>query len=165
MAFPSALFGIVTAGMILLVGCGGDAASTVAPLPTPSPAAAATAAQDHVAASLGSPLAGQTAKLEPDGPWVEFLEVVEDSRCPPDVVCIQAGRARIKIRVSSPADALGFGTQELTLEVGSVDHNAGTVTGASGVYLFKASVLDPYAQSSVQKPPDYTATLTVTKTS
>ena len=82
-----------------------------------------------------------------------------------DVVCIQAGRTRIKIRVSSQADALGLGTQELTLKVRSVDHNADTVTGPSGSYLFEASVLDPYPQSPAQEPPDYTATLTVTKTS
>ena len=41
----------------------------------------------------------------------------------------------------------------------------GTVTGASGSYLFEGSVLDPYPQSPAQEPPDYTATLTVTKTS
>lgn len=88
-------------------------------------------------------MAGQTAKIGPNGPLVNFLEVVEDSRCPLDVVCIWAGRAIVRIGVSSPGDALWFGTQELTVEVGAVDPEAGAVTGASGVYLFEASVLDP----------------------
>ena len=124
--------------------------------------------QAHVAASLGRPfqlMAGQTAKIEPDGLWVEFLEVEEDSRCPLDALCIQAGRARVKIRVSNPAGGLGFGVQELTLDVARVNPNTDTVTGASGVFLVEASVLAPYPRASAQGPPKYIATLTVTQTS
>ena len=69
----------------------------------------------------------------------------------------------MKIRVSSPGDALASGLQELTLEVGSVDY-ADQVSGASGVYLIDASVLEPYPQSPAQVPPDYTVTVTATNT-
>jgi hypothetical protein len=31
---------------------------------------------------------------------VKFLEMIEDSRCPRDVQCIQAGNARVRVRVS-----------------------------------------------------------------
>jgi hypothetical protein len=94
---------------------------------------------------------------------VEFVEVVEDSRCALDVVCIQAGRARVLLRVSSPGDVLGFGTPELTLEAGRVDPEAGTVTGAFDEYLFELSILGPYPETSAPQPPDYTATIVVTK--
>jgi hypothetical protein len=121
--------------------------------------------QGEVAGSLGSLfqlIIGQTAKIGPDGPWVKFLGVEEDSRCPMDVVCIQAGRARVNISVQF--DAADSGSQELTLEVGSVDADADRVSGASGLYLLVAPVLDPYPRESVQTPPEYFVTLSVTQT-
>lgn len=39
------------------------------------------------------------AAADRDGHTVRFLEVVEDSRCPQGVQCIQAGRARLRIAV------------------------------------------------------------------
>jgi hypothetical protein len=46
------------------------------------------------------------------GPRVTPLRVLEDSRCPPDVRCVWAGRMRLQVRVD-----LGSGSQtrELTL--------------------------------------------------
>lgn len=41
-----------------------------------------------------------------DGPKVTPLEVLEDSRCPTDVQCIQAGQVRLKVRID-----LGSGSQ------------------------------------------------------
>lgn len=70
-------------------------------------------APGRVAAAPGSPFqlkTGRTALLDRQCPRVEFVEVVEDSRCAKDVVCIQAGRARILLRLSSLGDVLGFGT-------------------------------------------------------
>jgi hypothetical protein len=120
----------------------------------------------RVAATLGSPFqlkTGETASLDEQGPVVEFVEVVEDSRCALDVVCIQAGRARVLLRVSSPGDVLGFGTPELTLEAGLVNPEAGAVTGVFDEYRFELSVLDPYPRTTAPQPPDYTATIVVTK--
>ena len=111
-------------------------------------------------------MAGQTAKLGTDGPWVEFLEVlevVEDSRCPLDVVCVWEGRARVKIALRFDAQVPGF--QEITLEVGNNETDAGLVSGASGSYLIEAAALDPYPRTTAPKPPAYTLTLTVTETS
>jgi len=104
---------------------------------------------------------GQAVNIEPDGPWMEFLAVEEDSRCPLDVVCIQAGKAMVDIRVRF--DAQASGSQLLTLEVGSVDANADQISTDSGVYQFEAMVLDPYPRASAQEPPEYVVTLTVTK--
>ncbi|MDP6228776.1 MAG: hypothetical protein QF714_13895 [Dehalococcoidia bacterium] len=123
-------------------------------------------APGRVAATFDSPFqlkTGQTALIDRQGPAVEFVEVVEDSRCALDVVCIQAGRARVLLQVSSPGDVLGFGTPELTLEAGLVDPEAGTVTGVFDEYRFELSVLDPYPKTTAPQPPDYTATMVVTK--
>ncbi len=35
-----------------------------------------------------------------DGPEVRFVEVVEDSRCPIDAVCVQAGRATVRLEIA-----------------------------------------------------------------
>ncbi len=111
--------------------------------------------------------AGQTALIEPQGPIVEFVEVVEDSRCPADVTCIWEGRAVILIRISSSGDVLGFGIQELTLEAGLVDPVNDSVEGVSDSYLFELVALDPYPQTTnkdadaQEEQPGYTATLVV----
>src|SRR5690554_6743820 len=42
---------------------------------------------------------GQTVVIS--GISIKFVEVLEDSRCPTDVECIWAGRARVKVSVSS----------------------------------------------------------------
>jgi hypothetical protein len=127
-------------------------------------------APDLVPATLDSPFqlkVGQTGLVEPQGPSVEFIEVVEDSRCPIGVDCVWEGRARILIRVSSSGDVLGFGTRELTLEAGQVDRAADSVAGVFDTYLFELLALDPYPRAAggdaevVQ--PDYTATLVVSK--
>ena len=120
----------------------------------------------RVAATPGIPFqlkTRQTALLDRQGPVVEFVEVVEDSRCAKDVVCVWAGRARVLLRVSSPGDVLGFGTPELTLEAGRLDPATGAVTGVFDEYLFELSVLDPYPETTAPQPPDYTATIIVTK--
>ena len=45
---------------------------------------------------------GQSADCTCDNLTVTFAEVLEDSRCPSDVVCIWEGQARIKLNVQAP---------------------------------------------------------------
>ncbi len=65
------------------------------------PAADSSPADARVRApDAGEPLRltlGETARR--DGHTVRFVEVVEDSRCPEGVTCIQAGRAQIRVEV------------------------------------------------------------------
>ena len=49
----------------------------------------------RVEVQIGKSATEQRSKVK-----VEFLEVIEDSRCPADVNCIWAGNAKIKIRVT-----------------------------------------------------------------
>ena len=94
----------------LLAGC-----SNAAPRATPADAGA-TAANDTTAATTTAPTEtamitdnaaqpsttltlalGAHAKL-PDGSQLAYLELVNDSRCPPNVQCIWAGNAEIRMR-------------------------------------------------------------------
>tara|TARA_B100001146_G_scaffold221995_1_gene233537 strand:- start:28603 stop:28968 length:366 start_codon:yes stop_codon:yes gene_type:complete len=43
---------------------------------------------------------GETVVVQ--GVSLSFVEVLEDSRCPEDVTCVWAGRARIAVRVKAP---------------------------------------------------------------
>ena len=54
---------------------------------------------------------GQTVSV--DGPTVRPLAVVEDSRCPMDVVCVWAGRVVVRAEVGT-----GRGKQEMQLTLG-----------------------------------------------
>ena len=42
----------------------------------------------------------QTALVKTDKLTIEFVKVLDDSRCPPDVNCVWAGNAKVQIKVS-----------------------------------------------------------------
>lgn len=56
--------------------------------------------------SDGIARAGLNQRVYVDGPYVTPLAVVEDSRCPAGVQCIQAGRTRVMVRID-----LGSGSE------------------------------------------------------
>ena len=107
--------------------------------------------------ALGEPFdlkVGETVNVGDDGLTVEFVELMEDSRCPSDVTCVWAGRAVIRVIVSSADDVLGFGTVEFTLEAGTVGADVGSLYGLTLVEL------TPYPVSTVELTgQDYVATL------
>ncbi|MBI4445405.1 MAG: hypothetical protein HY645_05790 [Acidobacteria bacterium] len=51
--------------------------------------------------------AGQTGVLTADDLRITFWNIIEDSRCPIDVVCIQPGQARVELRVRKGNQDLG----------------------------------------------------------
>lgn len=53
---------------------------------------------------------GETAQLHGANLRLTFVEVLEDSRCPIDVVCVWAGNAKIQLHVR------GVGTDDLELD-------------------------------------------------
>lgn len=107
--------------------------------------------------ALGEPFdlkVGETVNVGDDGVTVEFVELIEDSRCPSDVTCVWSGRAVILAIVSSAGDVLGFDTVELTLEAGIVGADVGSLYGLTLVEL------TPYPVSNVElTSQDYVATL------
>lgn len=67
----------------------------------------ATPEKESTVASLNQRILANEVHITP-------LEVVEDSRCPTDVQCIQAGTVRAKVRLEGPG-----GTQVVTMVLGS----------------------------------------------
>lgn len=147
---------------VVLTACNGSDSSDkpFSPLNSPLVPTRGPKLLEKVSARLDNPFQlqpGQTASLEAQKLSVEFVEVVEDSRCPRGVLCTWAGQALILVRVSGSS-----GDQELTLQLGPRDSVAGVYDG----YLFELTALEPYPQApgkdSPPQPP-YTATLLVSQ--
>lgn len=82
--------------------------------------------------------------------FITPLEILEESRCPSDVVCIQAGTIRIKARVES-----GLGDSVVELKI-----NVPVTTEAETITLVKA---DPAPKAANPTPQSaYRFTITVT---
>ncbi len=79
---------------------------------------------------------------------VKVLEILEDSRCPVDVTCIQAGKVSFKVFYDS-------GTRTETFIV-----NSNGNPYAFGMYSFYVGNIEPLTQSSKNiSPEDYRITL------
>jgi hypothetical protein len=87
---------------------------------------------------------------------VTFVEVLEDSRCPADAVCVWAGQVQVLVEV-----AYGTEIQQYTLTADTLlegDVNSITV----GEYTIKLEQVDPYPLASqLTNPADYQVTLTI----
>jgi hypothetical protein len=77
------------------------------------------------------------------GVFITPLSIVEDSRCPTDVQCIQAGTVRVKAKIES-----GLGASEMTLTLSKA-----ATTEAQTVTL--ASVTPAKVSTVSAKPGDY----------
>lgn len=119
-----------------------------------------TQAQE-VSAQLDEPFElgfGQEASIESEDIAVKFEQVVQDSRCPSDVVCIWQGQATVSVSVQVGNDE----PQELSLTLGA----DASLSAAFGQYSVKLLGLEPYPQSSTQiDPEDYVAAFVVSKVS
>ena len=87
----------------------------------------------------------RTDRKQPD--FFTFVSVLEDSRCPRGVQCIQAGRAVVAVRVLR-----GGKWQKETI---TIDGNA-IPTDAGPLQLLR---LEPYPDASVDDPPPYRLTV------
>ncbi|KND50504.1 MAG: hypothetical protein AB202_02515 [Parcubacteria bacterium C7867-007] len=91
---------------------------------------------------------GETARFA--GLSITPISIVEDSRCPLDVVCIQAGTVRVSVRVAAAA---GTNTQTLTL-------NQTFTTEAESITLTEVK---PAKRQGDMKSSDYALTFNVQK--
>lgn len=95
------------------------------------------------------------ARAAKAGIKVRFVEMVEDSRCPTDVNCIQAGNARIRIEVSKNG-------RTRTLELNS-NSMKGAATFAG--FRFQLRGLTPEPRSNIRiNRNGYVATINVERT-
>ncbi len=87
---------------------------------------------------------------------IKFSSLVEDSRCPRDVQCIQAGNARITIEVSGGKSAAKTFEINTNLQPQMVSY---------GGYDIKLTGLDPQPASNIRiNRNGYTATFAIAKT-
>ena len=91
---------------------------------------------------------GQSVDAGRDNLFVTFHEVLEDSRCPQDVVCVWAGRARVVVGVDS-----GAGDQRYTLTLGEQQAEDTNRITLDGLVLMLLDVR-PYPLSSQGTDPE-----------
>jgi hypothetical protein len=112
----------------------------------------------EVRANLGSEVSlaiGETAVVTGENLRVRFLAVTEDSRCPANVLCIQAGRAVMTVQVTYRGNS-----ETVTLE------EPGLTTPPESVYqnYELAFHLEPYPMAGVEVHPNqYRLLLTITR--
>lgn len=161
---------LAVAGLSLLMGCGSASNDTNNPqnsplaspiLPTGVPTSGALN-QSPLAvptANLGVQFTlsiGETANFD-DGLAITFTGVPEDSRCPQNARCIQAGQARVIVHAVAPGKTPA--DLQLTLGVSETDAFA-----AYQGYKIQLAALDPFPTvgDNATKAP-YRATFVVTK--
>jgi hypothetical protein len=94
----------------------------------------------------------QTAEVAGTPLRLRFEEVLEDSRCPADVMCVWAGNARIRLIVEATTEPA-----ELLLNTG-LEPRAAPAAG----YLVTLEAVQPATRSDrAIQPEDYIATLRV----
>ena len=111
---------------------------------------------------LGQQLAlelGDSVRFEDEGLWVGFLDFEEDSRCPSDVTCVDAGQATILMDVAHD-DSRMLGSVRLTLRAGQPESSAASFQG----YIVRLIGLEPYPVSTKKtEVKDYVAMVVVTE--
>jgi len=119
-------------------------------------ASACSHAPTTPSAPIGTPFrigVGQTVRLQSAGVELGFDEVLEDSRCPADVVCVWAGTAKLKAWLSvngarRDIELKTFPRQPLAIDDFTIDVQA----------------LEPFPYSNVRiDKRGYVATLVVTR--
>jgi hypothetical protein len=88
---------------------------------------------------------------------IRFINFIEDSRCPSDVVCIQAGTATIRLSIWADGQDAG----QPTLVIGDGEDKA---SATFGQYVVRFVRLEPYPMSTVETGrEDYVAELVVSE--
>lgn len=108
-------------------------------------------------APLGSPFrlgVGESVKIQSSELKLGFDEVLEDSRCPADVVCVWAGTARLRAWLRAP------GEPRREIELKTFPRAPLPIDG----YTVDVQALEPFPYSNVRiDPRRYVATLIVTR--
>lgn len=98
---------------------------------------------------------GQEVIIKGEPLKVKFISVLEDSRCPKGVTCIQAGQARVALQLiprNKKAETVELSTTSTGQEI---DSNG---------YQVKLVSLNPYPKMDSQvKPAEYVLNITVSK--
>ncbi|HEV8629553.1 MAG TPA: hypothetical protein VGV61_04485 [Thermoanaerobaculia bacterium] len=143
---------------LLLHACAGVTATPAATPQVNSPApGGATPVIPSVL--LGEPFRlayDRLVRVADTGVSLRFAELLEDSRCPPGVQCIQAGHLRVRLELSPPTGAV----ESLELST-DADRNRGSAAGLT-LELQDAEPA-PAIVKRAQRPDHYTLTLVATR--
>ncbi len=91
---------------------------------------------------------GDTAVVSGGGPRIRFEKVLQDSRCPSDVVCVRAGEVIVELTIGDGS------TETVSLQPGQ--------SAVRGRYTVILVAVDPYPKSTQRiEPSQYRATLRV----
>ena len=150
---------VVTLILLLMILTVGACSSTDTTSPTDEPDP--TAMPDTLTIQLGQPITvprGETAVLPSADLNVKFVDLLFESRCPSNVQCVEAGEARISIRVSqgeAEAETLEMNTNP-PLKQDVVSY---------GDFQIQLTALNPYPEEIDQRIPArrYEATFVVTE--
>jgi hypothetical protein len=104
-----------------------------------------SAGTERIEASIGASVGGLGIEIEP-------LEVIEDSRCPIDVECIQAGTVRVRTLLTS-----GLGTANQIFELGQ------TITTEAEMVTLIAVSPQPNSTEPAIESDDYRFTFEIEK--
>lgn len=111
-----------------------------------------------IRANLGEAVAigvGQSARVGSENLEIKFENVIGDSRCPSNVVCVWAGVASIRVTITSHGDTYSMALNQPGL--------SGSGTSSFLDYTLTYN-LEPYPVAGVEvSPDDYSLTLTVSK--
>lgn len=149
----------VTLLFLLWILTVGACRSTDTPSPTDAPDS--TAAPEELTIELGQPILvprGETAVLPAADLSLTFVDLLDESRCPSKVQCVEAGEARISIRVSQN------GAEAETLEMNTNPPLKQDVV-TFGAFQIQLTALDPYPEEIHQRISArlYEATFVVTE--
>lgn len=98
---------------------------------------------------------GQTASIEKEKLFINFKAVLEDSRCPVNVVCVWAGNGKVEFEI------LDIDGQNKTLTLNTEDEPRATTL--KGHKLKLISLNPPRVDGVSISPGDYSVTLLVEK--
>lgn len=138
-----------------LIACGGSKSTDSRDGGEPRPPAGNKA--DHVLELAF----GQTATILSENLSVTFDSLLQDSRCPSDVICVWEGQGIIRLRLIDASSDTSF--VNLTLFGGCAYGCSPYVPALDTLgYRFELLSLDPYPVSTVPTPRDgYTATIAI----
>ena len=95
---------------------------------------------------------GETASLENGALQVTMVQVVEDSRCPMDAMCVWMGRAMVGLHVV--LDGVDRGDVNVTLYPGSQTQPSPDLDATVDRYVISLADLQPYPAASRPQPLD-----------
>lgn len=99
----------------------------------------------------------QTAIIKTENVSIQFLDIVEDSRCPSDVRCIWAGQVTISVNITKYCDS----PHRMNLTVGPLGSNSSI--GELDNYKIQLLQVQPYPKASTGQinEADYVAVLKI----